>query len=53
MRLLQLIIVIGGLWAFDTYALQGRYQRVAWEQANYHGQKFYYDVRYWLRRSGL
>ncbi len=50
MRLvLILMIVIGGLWAIDTFAYGGRYGRLLWSEAAHHGQLFRDEVAYRLR----
>jgi hypothetical protein len=50
---LILTVVIGTLWGIDAVVLDGRYRKVAWLEANYQGDKFSYQVRYWLNKSGL
>ncbi len=47
--LLTLIIVIGGLWAIDTFAYGGRYGRLLWSEAAHRGQLFRDEVAYRLR----
>ena len=51
MRILPLIIIIVGLWVVDALAFDGRYRRSAWQAANYQGQKFEYEIDYWLKRK--
>jgi hypothetical protein len=51
MRILPLIIIIVGLWVVDALAFDGRYRRSAWQAANYQGQKFEYEIDYWLKRN--
>ncbi len=50
MRLfLTLMVLIGGLWAVDTFAYGARYGRLLWSEATYRGQIFRYEVAYRLR----
>ena len=37
-RLLSLAILVGALWAINSYAFHGRYQAAALEEINYYGQ---------------
>ncbi len=46
---LTLIVLIGALWAVDTFANGGRLSSAAWSQAVYQGKLFQYEVAYWLR----
>jgi len=48
-----LAVLIVASWAIDTSAFDGRYLRAAWQEANYQGQKVNYEVRYWIKKSGL
>jgi hypothetical protein len=48
-----LAIVVGALWALDLYAFHGRYSQAAWQETNYQGQKFSYQVQYHLKKNGL
>jgi hypothetical protein len=47
--LLTLIVVIGGLWAIDTFAYGGRYGRLLWSEAAHRGQLVRDEVAYRLR----
>jgi len=42
--LFLLILVLGGLWVFDGYFLDGRYSAAVWQQANSQGQKLKGEV---------
>ena len=46
---LSLLVLIGALWAIDTFAYGGRYGRAVWSEANYRGQMFRDEVAYRLR----
>jgi hypothetical protein len=45
--------LIGSLWAIDAVVFDACYRKVAWQEANYQGQKLSYQVRYWINKSGL
>jgi hypothetical protein len=51
--LIILAVLIGTLLAIDALAFGGRYRTAAWQEANYQGQQFNYEIQYRLRRSGL
>jgi len=44
-------VVIGALWALDGYVFDGGHSQAVWEQANYLGQKFSYEVQRLLNRA--
>jgi len=48
-----LTIAIGALRALDVYAFKGRYSQAAWREANSQGQKFNYELQYYLKKKGL
>jgi hypothetical protein len=50
---LILSVLIGTLWTIDAVAFGGRYSTAVWQEANYQGQKFNYEVQYWLKKNGL
>ena len=50
---LILIIVIGSLWAIDTFAFGGRYRMAVWQEAYYQGQTVRNGIRNWLDGLGL
>lgn len=39
-RILFLAVVIGALWAADTYAFKGRYSRALWQEATHQAEIF-------------
>ena len=49
-RFLFLAVVIGALWALDTYAFQGRYSRALWEEANHQVQMFNNGVQSFVNK---
>jgi hypothetical protein len=40
-------VVIGVLWVFDVFAIDGRCSQAFWQEASYQGQKFRAEVRRW------
>ena len=40
-------VVIGALWVFDVFAIDGRCSQAFWQEASYQGQKFQAEVRRW------
>jgi hypothetical protein len=49
-RLLSLAVLVGALWAIDSYAFQGRYQAAALEEINYYSQTLNDGVQRFLSR---
>lgn len=49
-RLLFLVVLIGALWAIDTYALHGRYSHAVWEEVNYQAEIFDDEVQGFVRK---
>jgi hypothetical protein len=40
------------LLTLDAVASRGRYSQAAWQETTYQGEKWYYEIRYWLRKTG-
>jgi hypothetical protein len=54
MRLLLAVgILIAVLVAGDTIAFDGRYRKIVWKEATYQAARITYQVRYFLRKTGL
>jgi len=47
-RLLLLAVLLGGLWAVDAYAFDGRYFGAAWSGAKHEGRVFVTAMNSWL-----
>jgi len=43
-----LVVLIAGLWAFDSYEYDGRYRAAAWEQTKHQAEKLEHEVESWL-----
>jgi len=50
---LILIVLIGSLWAIDTFAFGGRYGTAVWQEAYYQGRTVRYGIQNWLKGLGL
>jgi hypothetical protein len=46
-------MALGAVWVFDWLALESRYSRSVWREANYHGERFNYEVKRWLHRASF
>jgi hypothetical protein len=51
--LLTLIAAMGLLWAIDVAAFDGRYSRAVWQDVNYQGQQFNYEVQRWIKKAAF
>jgi hypothetical protein len=49
-RLLSLAVLVGILWAIDSYAFRGRYQAAALEEVNYYAQTLNDGVQRFVSR---
>ena len=49
-RLLLMAILVGALWAIDSYAFHGRYQAAALEEVDYYAQTLNDGVQRFVSR---
>ena len=49
-RLLSLAVLVGALWAIDSYAFHGRYQAAALEEVDYYAQTLNDEVQRFVSR---
>jgi hypothetical protein len=49
-RLLSLAVLVGALWAIDSYAFRGRYQAAALEEINYYARTLNNGVQGFVSR---
>jgi len=49
-RLLSLAVLVGTLWAVDSFAFHGRYQAAASEEINYYAQTLNDGVQRFVSR---
>ena len=50
---LILVVAVGSLRAIDEFRLDSRYSRAVWQEANFQGQKFNYEMQRWLRKANF